>query len=133
MILRYTNEDGLVTEVPLTSDYITIGRSPDADIMIKDERASRLHCGIRFEDKAFHLRDLQSKNGTYLNSQKIESEMLKPGDRFRVGSTSFTVEETGQTGPDTALHEVEEQMADGKGYRTILREIVDTVDPPNPS
>ncbi|NIP97728.1 MAG: FHA domain-containing protein, partial [Akkermansiaceae bacterium] len=79
---------------------------------------------------AFHLKDLQSKNGTHLNDQRIESEVLHPGDQFRVGGTVFRVKEKPSKGPDTMLHEVEEQMADGKGYRTILREIVNTVDPP---
>lgn len=128
MLLQYTTADGEQVEVHVAEKQLTIGRSSDADIVIADEKASRLHSGIRFERGAYYLRDLKSKNGTYLNDELIESSPLEPGDHFRVGSTVFRVVAEPGKGADTAVHEVEEQMADGKGYGTILREIVDTVD-----
>lgn len=113
-------------EINLGDEPITIGRAPEADIVIPDERASRIHCAIRRWDDEYFIRDLKSRNGTYVNDEKIEVAALHDGDRIRVGSTLFTVE-TGRTpGASTALQEVEQEMADGKGYETILREIVDT-------
>ena len=128
MLLRYEDSEGKTHQVELPETGITIGRGIDCDITLEDEKASRMHCGLRFEDNHFLLRDLKSKNGTFLNDEPIETESIRPGDRFRVGSTVFHVEAGSLPGPDTAVHQVEEQMADGKGYRTILREIVDTVD-----
>jgi len=130
MMLVYTLPDGKSHQYALTAGKaVTIGRSPAADVVIQDEKASRLHCGIRYESGRYFIRDLKSKNGTYVNEERVESAELEAGDRFRVGSVVFRLESDPGPGPDTALHEVEEQMADGKGYGTILREIVDAVDP----
>ena len=129
MLLRYEKPDGTSEEFPLTGKPISIGRSPDADIVIDDEKASRVHCGIRFLDGAYHLKDLKSKNGTYLNNKRVEVSELAEGDNIRVGSTVFFVETASAQGADTAVSEMEDEMAHGKGYSTILKEIVGTVEP----
>lgn len=131
MRLRYTKADGTQMEFELGDRPITIGRSPDADVVILDEKASRIHCGIRFWDGEFYIKDLKSKNGTFVNHQPVEVSKLRPGDRIQVGSITMAFEQEPLQGPDTVLHEMEEQMAHGKGYSTILREIVDTVEPVN--
>ena len=128
MLLRYEDTEGKTHQVELSEKGLTIGRSNDCDIALEDEKSSRMHCGIRFEDGRFFLRDLKSKNGTFLNDELVETESIQPNDVFRVGSTYFHVESGTLPGADTAVHEVEGEMADGKGYRTILREIVSTVD-----
>ncbi|OGV43794.1 MAG: hypothetical protein A2X46_08880 [Lentisphaerae bacterium GWF2_57_35] len=107
---------------------ITIGRSPDADVVILDEKASRIHCGIRLWDGDFYIKDLKSRNGTYVNGERVELAKLKAGDRIQVGSMAFSFDQNGTAGADVALQEVEKQMADGKGYGTILREIVHNMD-----
>lgn len=134
MRLRYTKTDGTQMEFELGERPITIGRSPEADVVILDEKASRIHCGIRFWDGDFYIKDLKSKNGTFVNNEQIDVAKLKPSDHIQVGSVTMAFEQ--EPLPDTgeALHEVEEEMAHGKGYSTILREIVDTVpEPPAPA
>ncbi|MBU0676536.1 MAG: FHA domain-containing protein [Verrucomicrobia bacterium] len=125
MKLRYTDVDGVLKEIPLEETTLTIGRSSDADVVIRDEKASRIHCGIRFEDGAFFVKDLKSKNGIYVNGQRIESARLSPGDQIRVCSITFIVEASGPKGTETLMHEVQEEMQEGKGYTTMLKEIVD--------
>jgi len=132
MLLRLSRPDGTVVEHPLTEHPITIGRSPDADLIVQDEKASRLHSGIRFENDGYYLRDLKSKNGTYLNEERIESVRIQPGDRIRIGSVIIRVEQDSSAGPDTALSEMEEEMASGKGYGTILKELVGSTEEPPP-
>jgi pSer/pThr/pTyr-binding forkhead associated (FHA) protein len=124
MILRYTKSDGQRFEVLLTTAPITIGRSAKADVTLEDERASRLHCGIRFLDGEFLLKDLSSKNGTFLNNERIESASLHVGDRIKVGNTYISVEARGSSGASTAIEEVGSELASGKGYHTLLKEIV---------
>ena len=125
MILKYQTAAGESVEIKLTNQPLTIGRSPKADVVLSDEKASRLHCGIRWRDKQYLLKDLESKNGTYVNNEPVESAVLKPGDKLRVGGTVFAVEPSPRTGgTTTAFHEVEKQMSGGKGYDTILKEIV---------
>ncbi len=126
MIITHMKQDGLREEYRIKEDVpLTIGRSQDADIPVADERVSRIHCGIRYRDGEFVLKDLGSRNGTYLNDEKVQTATLKPGDRIRVGSTVMRMERELTKGTQTVLREVEDEMSHGKGYSTILREIVE--------
>jgi pSer/pThr/pTyr-binding forkhead associated (FHA) protein len=131
MRLRYTKPDGTVVELELSERPLTIGRSQDADIVLLDEKASRIHCGIRLWDGDFYIKDLKSKNGVFVNGQRVEVSKLKPGDVIRVGSATFNFEQDPNTGADTALREIKGEMELGKGYTTILRQIVDDSDSPS--
>ncbi len=124
MILKYKKPNGTLVEVALSDKALTIGRSPKADIVLEDEKASRLHCGIRLFDEEYHLKDLASKNGTFLNNQRVEATLIKGGDKIRVGNTVISVEKESSKGATTAFQEMEQQMSGGKGYDTILKEIV---------
>lgn len=111
-------------EFQLGEQPITIGRSADADIVLLDEKVSRIHCGIRLWDGDFYIKDLKSKNGTWVNQERAEVAKLRPNDTIRIGSTVFTFEQDPEVGADTAIQEIEGEMDLGKGYTTILREIV---------
>lgn len=124
MRLRYTKSDGTQMEFQLGDQPITIGRSVDADIVLLDERASRIHCGVRLWDGDFYIKDLKSRNGTWVNNHKVDVAKLKAGDVIRVGSTIFHFEQDPAVGTDTAIQEIEGKMDLGQGYTTILREIV---------
>lgn len=124
MILRYVLPDGAQKEVELGEKSITIGRGSDVDISIPDTLASRVHCGISFWDDAFFLRDFKSRNGTFLNDKQIEVARLNPGDRIRVGDTVLTIDTKSRKGTDTVIKEIKAEMAKGKGYHTILQEII---------
>ena len=124
MQLRYTDDDGEMTVVHLGEDGITIGRAPDADIVITDERASRYHCGIRNWDGDYVVKDLKSRNGTFVNDKAINTYQLEVGDQIRIGATVFYFEKKQPRGSNTALQEIAAEMEEGKGYGTILREIV---------
>src|SRR5690606_15307326 len=91
--IRYNDPEGNQTELILAEKPITIGRSPDADIITLDERASRMHCGIRIWDGEYYVKDLKSKNGTYLNNQRVEMAKIKPGDKVRLGNTILHVDD----------------------------------------
>jgi len=66
---------------------IVFGRDPASDMHLLDERVSRAHAKLRFEDGKFVLEDLNSRNGTYINSIPCESRILRSGDEIRVGDT----------------------------------------------
>jgi two-component system, cell cycle sensor histidine kinase and response regulator CckA len=64
----------------------TIGRSPDATVMVDDPGVSRLHARIRQNGTgSFEVEDLGSKNGTFLNGARVEHALAKLGDKIRVG------------------------------------------------
>ena len=129
MQLIYKNSDGKRIVTELTDTPISIGRTAEADIQLADEKASRLHCGIRCWDGEYYLKDLNSKNGTYLNNERItDISKINEGDTIRVGSSSIRVTSDAGKGTETIIQEVEDEMELGKGYNTILREIVQDTD-----
>ena len=124
MILRYILPDGEQKEFELGRKSITIGRGIDANVMIADKLASRIHCGVSYKDGNYFLRDCDSRNGTFVNDSLIKVCRIKPGDRIRVGDMVFSVEASRRKGTVRVLRELKDEMAKGKGYHTILQEII---------
>lgn len=68
---------------------VLIGRGQDCAIQLQDDSVSRQHCRIVPEPSGILLEDLDSTNGTYVNSQAISTRLLKENDRFQVGRSIF--------------------------------------------
>ena len=66
-----------------------IGRGVECDIALDDPLCSRVHAILFFKDDAWHLRDDGSRNGCYVNDQKMEKAALMDGDYLRLGGTEF--------------------------------------------
>ena len=131
MHLRYINKLGIPKDIELTGEPLSIGRSREADIPLLDDKVSRVHCGIRLSDGEFYIKDLKSRNGTFVNGARVEdTAKLKAGDRIQIGSTVFVLESaSNQEDAKKAMGNVQNEMADGKGYTTILKEIVEDIAP----
>lgn len=72
---------------------LSIGRSVDADVRIEDRFASQLHARVHSHGGDYHLEDLQSTNGTYLNGEPLDGELpLSDLDEIRIGDTEFRFE-----------------------------------------
>ena len=130
MLLKYVDAEGKQVIIHLKArTSIRIGRGPEAEVCLADTKASRLHCEIRLWDDDYVLKDLKSRNGTYVNETRVAVAVLKVGDMIRVGATLLRVEQELQKGPQTILAEVVQELEEGKkGYGTVLREIVQTTD-----
>ncbi len=74
---------------PLDHDETTMGRSKDNVIMLDSATVSGHHCSVVREGDSYFIRDLESTNGTRLNSQPISKARLKPKDLLQVGSVEF--------------------------------------------
>ena len=75
----------------LAGKPITIGRSDDNTLVLKDDRASRHHCVIEPQGDEWALRDLDSRNGTKLNDEPVSSaRMLDNGDEIRICRVRIT-------------------------------------------
>jgi hypothetical protein len=69
-----------------------IGRISTCDLRIPLSGVSRNHCEVYAERGTLKVRDLNSSNGTFLNSTRISREMaLNPGDRIQIGPVTFTL------------------------------------------
>ena len=81
---------GQTIKVPGPKFYI--GRSEDCQLRPRSDLISRHHCAIIVEGDYVAIRDFGSKNGTYVNDERVSSEReLKPGDHLKVGPLEFEV------------------------------------------
>ncbi|HET89776.1 MAG TPA: FHA domain-containing protein [Chloroflexi bacterium] len=70
----------------LDQDRVLIGRGTDCDIVVPDRQVSRQHARIERDDGGYLLRDLGSKNRTYVNGQELGSTpyRLRDGDEIQI-------------------------------------------------
>lgn len=68
---------------------IVIGRDPDCDFSINEYVLSRKHARIIKRWGGITIRDLESKNGTFVNNRRIVEEFLHDGDRLALGTIVF--------------------------------------------
>ncbi|RMI13781.1 FHA domain-containing protein [Cellulomonas triticagri] len=74
----------------LDADRTVAGRSPKADIFLDDVTVSRKHAEFVRELDDFVVRDVGSLNGTYVNRERIDSVVLRPGDEVQIGKFRMT-------------------------------------------
>ena len=79
--LILTDPKGKSHEFPLLEADYVIGKRPECNLMLTLSGISRKHCAIRQKNGSFFLRDLGSRNGTFLNEEKIGSEDVKLSDK----------------------------------------------------
>jgi len=80
-----------------TTGETLIGRGLECAISLKDPLCSRVHAIVqKEEDERWCVRDAGSRNGTFVNGQKIDEAVLDPDHRLRVGSTEFTFHQTAE-------------------------------------
>ncbi|MGE3681659.1 MAG: sigma 54-interacting transcriptional regulator [Bdellovibrionales bacterium] len=70
-------------------DFLTLGRDPASRIVIPDDFASARHARIERSPRGFLLRDLHSRNGTYVNGTRVLEALLVEGDRIRIGQSEL--------------------------------------------
>lgn len=74
------------------NQVLRVGRGQKADVAIAlDQSISSLHFSLECDGQTCRIRDLNSRNGTFVNGHRITEAMLKTGDEIRVGSTTFIV------------------------------------------
>lgn len=83
--------------IPFREDVVTIGRSPDNTVVVDDRLTSKSHAEIARIDDRFVLKDLSSKNGTYINGRKVQEHQLQIDDEIKVGATHFRFADITQT------------------------------------
>jgi pSer/pThr/pTyr-binding forkhead associated (FHA) protein len=90
-ILQSLDETPVVIRLPPGS-VRTLGRTSHADFILDAALVSRLHCRLT-ADRSDQLvvEDLRSTNGTMVNGERIQRQLLKPGDRVTVGRMDFEV------------------------------------------
>src|ERR1039457_4418974 len=79
--------DGQMKTVPLTGERISFGRSSSAELSFpEDAGLSRQHFAFELQGEDWTVKDLGSKNGTFVNAIPLKGQLvLTPGDRVTAG------------------------------------------------
>ena len=94
--LYHIRSDGSPGECwELGADPIVLGRGERADARIEDDALSRSHFLITREGAGFHLVDLKSSNGTWINNKRTSAHKLHPGDIIMAGESWFYFSDVG--------------------------------------
>lgn len=90
--------------------HIRIGRSRDNDVCLADGMVSRYHAALLQQpDGSWRFEDLSSKNGTFVNGQRITSATVSPDDRVRMGGVTMSVAELLARGSSSDAGQVQSQ------------------------
>ena len=99
-VLERKAEGGAVLEasqaVDVDRQHATIGSAAGNDLVLGDKAVSRSHCEIAVDDKGYLLRDLGSKNGTFLDANRIVAAYLRPGATIGVGDAKIVFNPIGE-------------------------------------
>ncbi len=75
---------------------VRIGRQADCDIQLEDAVCSRLHAELSQLAGQWRISD-RSRNGTYVNDERVEEQILADGDTLRMGKIEFTFHQSAQS------------------------------------
>ena len=89
--LVFLSGELIAVPIPLEREEVLLGRALEADVRVNDPKVARRHARINtvFNEESraneYVLSDFGSRNGTFLNGQKIASETLQNGDKITIG------------------------------------------------
>lgn len=98
----------------LSTRTVTIGRDPMADIVISDPEVSRQHVRLTRSEEGYHIQDLGSTNGSFVNGQRLtgDSQPLRPGQEILLGSSIMLLyQESSESASDLLVMPIEEASA----------------------
>jgi diguanylate cyclase (GGDEF)-like protein len=87
----------------LQEENLSIGRSLTCDIHLDEDSISRRHARITVDQNVTTVYDLDSTNGTFVNGYRVQSAVLKDGDRIHLGET--VLKYLSRTNAETKFHE----------------------------
>ncbi len=88
----------------LDKGSMVVGRDTSADIVLEDDAASRRHAEIFKVGEMYFVKDLGSRNGTFLNEEAAGEELLRVGDRIRIGNTILVFGDDPKQVPEEQVH-----------------------------
>jgi two-component system, NtrC family, response regulator GlrR len=88
-------------KITTLDSLVRVGSDPSSDLVLTDPTVSRRHLEIERTPKGLVLKDLGSRNGTYLDGRQVLQVVLQSGDKVQLGKTKLSIK------PDTRTTEVE--------------------------
>jgi pSer/pThr/pTyr-binding forkhead associated (FHA) protein len=97
LILKF--DDRELAERSVGQQAVTIGRLPDNDIVVDNAAVSGRHAKVYKQGDKYILEDLQSTNGTFINGQRVGTQVLKDGETITIGKHTIVFDRAGGEAP----------------------------------
>jgi len=105
-VLRVKNGPDKGKTIEIGQEAVGIGRDATETLQVLDQGASRAHAEIFKIGEMVFLRDLNSKNGTFVNDDRVHETLLQIGDKIKIGTTVLVFDE-GVAGSDAEEDKIE--------------------------
>ncbi len=126
-VLNIYKGDVFVGRLHMVGTRLVLGRSPDADVVLDSDTASRQHAELAKDERGrWWVRDLNSVNGTIVNNAEVRAHMLRSGDVIKIASFELRYAEARperQVARPQPLHRTRVTITDGSGVIRALREL----------
>src|SRR3954469_4124940 len=70
---------------------VTLGRSSTADRKVRDNHLSRIHVAFDFTGSDCTVVDMKSRNGVFVNGERVQRRVVRQGDRVQIGEQVLEV------------------------------------------
>src|SRR5690606_26580355 len=97
-VLRGVSGAAFGKTFPITGSLV-IGRQQDCDIAVPSEEISRRHAQVKPTSDGLAVEDLGSSNGTFINGNRVQQGVMKPGHELRLDVIRFLLVAPGQEMP----------------------------------
>jgi HAMP domain-containing protein len=124
LIIRHGDR---VTEHEIGEHPLIIGRDPQCDLFFADKKLSRRHARFERDGKEVRLVDLGSRNGSWVNDERVETRLVTAGDSMRLGSLLISLFEESEPEPEedsTVYLPAEAAAADESGTVMLSPEVL---------
>lgn len=117
-------------EIKLPTPQCLVGRSEECHLRPQTDAISRRHCLIMMTENEVVVRDLKSRNGTFVNGEKVSEEaVLLSGDQLRIGPLAFEVMIETAKAKRPMVHDIKDVAArTAEGGESNLTTELDNID-----
>jgi len=88
-VVHASNDAEAGRRYPVAEEDVTLGREEGNTVVVVSDQASRHHARIFVSGGSHVLVDLDSTNGTFLNSKQLKEQTLRHGDVIRIGTAVY--------------------------------------------
>ena len=120
LALRWVFPDYARGPVALDRKLLTIGRAPECDVALPGTEISRQHAEIRKDGPIFIVRDLGSRNGSFVRGTRAQESPLEAGDVLRFGEWLAVVVPQGEAALEPVFSRVAGRLLGGPQLRAAL-------------
>ncbi len=94
--------------VPIAEEGVGIGRDSGNPVQLVLPEVSKRHAYIQMTPKGWCIRDLNSRNGLFVNDKKVQEAILKDGDQMTIGPYALVFQIAEAANPYKPIMQIDE-------------------------